>query len=159
MNNYKNLKDVENLAIGEHFMFGKYAGCSIEWVKVSADYAISLCILEKMKFGTTNTYNKSRIRTWCNELGEKLGLARDIISMPSEKELLSWYPTDEERKCDYSAELKKSGEDDGSPNYWTRSPSSYWYGAARIVHSSGTFGSRDTHTSHIGVRPMVKLRS
>lgn len=159
MNNYKNLKDVENLAIGEHFIFGEYAGCSIEWVKVSADYAIALCILEKMKFSRTNTYNKSRIRTWCNELGEKLGLARDIISMPSEKELLSWYPTDEERKCDYSAELKKSGEDDGSPNYWTRSPSSCCYHDACIVYCSGSFTQADTYFSYLGIRPMVKLRS
>lgn len=159
MNNYKNLKDVEYLAIGEHFIFGKYAGCSIEWIKVSSDYAIASCILEKMKFGATNTYNKSRIRTWCNELGEKLGLVRDIISMPSKKELLSWYPTDEERKCDYSAELKKNGEDDGSPNYWTCSPSSCCYHDACIVYSSGLFTQADTYFSYLGVRPILKLRS
>lgn len=43
-------------------------------------------------------------------------------------------------------------------NYWTRTPSSYWYNTVRTVTNKGRFGSNSSHDSYNGVRPCVILK-
>lgn len=45
-----------------------------------------------------------------------------------------------------------------SDNYWTRSPSSYWFNYMRIVNGMGKFDAGRSSTSYIGVRPCIMLK-
>lgn len=153
-----NLKDAKTIGIGEHFIFGKYAGYPIEWIKVSEESYIAACILEKMQYGEVNNYKKSLIRIWCNELGEKLKLANDSIYIPRKHEFIKWLIRTNELKCDYSDELKERGEDDGNPIFWTDSLikiGRLWY--ARTITSTGSFSRNYIKDDDVGVRPVIHI--
>lgn len=156
---YKNrvFEEVKHLQIGAHFTFGSYKGAPIQWLKVSKYRAISAYILDNMEFGDNNNYATSKVRAWCNNLGAEYEINEDSIYIPSEKEILCWFPTEELRKCDYSKEAKSRGIDDGLPSFWTKTAvqnSSY---SAWVVYSSGLFSRTYTDLSHFGVRPVLKI--
>lgn len=150
-------ESIRNLENGKSFFFGSYKGAPIKWVKVSKYRAISAYILDNMAFGNNNNYATSKVREWCNILGAEYRLTDDDIYIPSEKEIIRWFPTEELRKCDYSEEAKSRGIDDGLPSFWTKTGvqnSSY---GVRFVHSSGLFRNWYTHNSYFGVRPALKI--
>lgn len=152
------LENAKELAIGEHFIFGKYAGYPIEWIKVYKNSYIAACVLEKMQYGEVNDYKKSLIRIWCNELGEKLKLANDSIYIPRKQEFKKWLIRTNEQKCDYSDELKERGEDDGNPIFWTDSLikiGRLWY--ARTITSTGAFSRNYIKDDDVGVRPVIHI--
>lgn len=148
---------IRKLENGRFFFFGSYKGAPIKWLKVSKYRAISAYILDNMAFGDNNNYGTSKVRAWCNDLGAEYGLGNDDIYIPSEKEILCWFPTDELRKCDYSDEAKSRGIDDSAPWFWTKNLVENTSDVVRYVHSSGSFYSYYTHNSYIGVRPVLKI--
>lgn len=156
---YKNrvLEEVKRLQIGAYFIFGSYKGAPIKWLKVSKYRAISAYILDNMAFGDNNTYDTSKVRAWCNDLGAEYGFNEDSIYIPTEKEILRLFPNKEERKCDYSEEAKARGIDDGLPSFWTKTAVQNSSCYARFVGSSGLFDYWDTPYSSVGVRPVLKI--
>lgn len=151
------LNQAKQLKIGEHFYFGEYNCELIEWIKVADDRAISTYILDDMAFGKTNDYDTSNIRNWCNTLCHTMDLENDTIYIPSNSELIHWFPDDILRECDYSIEAKNRGIDDGAPWYWTSTPASHWYSHVGCVRTSGAFRYLNTNHSLIGARPALKL--
>lgn len=151
---------IRKLENGKCFFFGSYNDAPIKWLKVSKYRAISAYILDNMAFGDNNNYATSKVREWCNSLGAEYGINEDGIYIPSEKEIIRWFPTDEERMCDYSEEAKERGIDDGEPWYWLRNAIQGSSSNARVVYSSGLFGYNwyGTANSSIGVRPALKIR-
>lgn len=151
---FKAIRKLEN---GKAFFFGSYKGAPIKWLKVSKYRAISVYILDNMAFGDNNNYGTSKVRAWCNALATEYGLSNDDIYIPSEKEIICWFHTEELRKCDYSEEAKARGIDDGSPWVWTKNLMENTSNTVRVVSSSGLFTQHVTHYSDIGVRPVLKI--
>lgn len=156
---YKNrvLEEVKHLQIGAYFSFGSYKGAPIKWLKVSKYRAISVYILDNMAFGDNNNYGTSKVRAWCNALATEYSLGNDDIYIPSEKEIIRWFYTEEQRKCDYSGEAKSRGIDDGEPWYWLRNAIQGSSSRVRYVYSSGSFDYWNTYISLLGVRPVLKI--
>lgn len=148
---------IRKLENGKCFFFGSYKGVPIKWIKVSKYRAISAYILDNMAFGDNNNYATSKVREWCNSLGAEYEINEDGIYIPSEKEIIRWFPTDEERMCDYSEEAKERGIDDGEPWYWLRNAIQGSSSCVRYVSSSGSFSYVSTRNSYIGVRPVLKI--
>lgn len=148
---------IRKLENGKCFFFGSYKGAPIKWLKVSKYRAISAYILDNMAFGDNNNYATSQVREWCNNLGAEYEINEDGIYIPSEKEILCWFPTKELRKCDYSEEAKSRGIDDGLPSFWTKTALQNISSYVRFVYSSGLFSYTNTDVSSIGVRPVLKI--
>lgn len=155
-----NLKDAKLLKIGEHFIYGSYAKSPIEWIKVSDDSAIAACLLERKIFGQTNNYEKSRVRIWCNELCEKLGLLKDTIYIPHEHEIIECCIGGDVKVCDYSKELQECGVGYG-PSYWLQTEGIENSNNLRYVHVciAPIVDNIYDSSSHScgGVRPALKL--
>lgn len=148
---------IRKLENGKCFFFGSYKGAPIKWLKVSKYRAISAYILDNMAFGDNNNYATSKVRDWCNNLGAEYEINEDGIYIPSEKEIIRWFPNEESRKCDYSEEAKSRGIDDGKPWCWLRNAIQDSSSYVRLVNDSGLFSYHRTYYSHIGVRPVLKI--
>lgn len=150
-------ESVRDLKIGQFFFWNSYKGAPIKWLKVSKCRAISAYILDNMAFGDNNNYATSNVRKWCNNLRAGYGINEDDIYIPSKKEIIRWFPTEELRKCDYSEEAKARGIDDGKPWYLLRTAIQDSSCNVRVVDSSGMFNAWGTHSSGVGVRPVLKI--
>lgn len=160
-----NLNEAKDLAIGEHFIFGEYQGEPIEWRKIDKHLAISEKILDCIVFNRelNNKYDESMMRKWCNDtLGKALKLSEDTLYVLYEEEMLSYFPTDESRQAEPTEWAIMHGiyvNEKGKSSYWTASPVSSWFYSVRTVYSSGLFSARNTYTSDVGVRPVLKIWS
>lgn len=163
MNMFDNLNDAKDLAIGEHFIFGKYQGELIVWQKIDEHLAISEKILDCIVFNDklNNKYSESAMRKWCNNvLSKSLRLIDDTVYALTKENYKHYFPTDESRQAKPTEWAIMHGiyvDDDGNSPYWTISPESNYYNTVHYVNSFGSFSYSTTNNSDFGVRPALKI--
>lgn len=163
MNILDNLNDAKSIAIGEHFIFGKYQNEPIEWRKIDEHLAISEkaldCIIFNYKFNTK--YSESTIRKWCNDvLGKSLGLAEDVINVLDEEKYEHYFPTRKSRQCKATEWAIMHGiyispNDDCA--CWTSSSVVNTGCCVCIVDTLGLIRHTYTDDNRVGIRPVIKF--
>lgn len=157
------LIDAKNIAIGECFVFGKYADEPIMWLKIDKHLAISNKILDCVVFDSylNNEYNTSLLRYWCNNvLGKQLSVEEDTIFILDKERLMHYYPEEEDRQTlptEWAILHGVFPNDIGCADYWTSSSESEYSFSVCAVDSYGLFYDISPHTFSNGVRPAIKL--
>lgn len=153
-----NLKQLDNITIGEHFVFGNL-GEPIEWRKISDDLAITEKIIDCIYINLEKNRISEIISLYIQILTSHLGLTKETLSFLNINTLLQFFPTNESLQARGTEWAKLHGlyvRENGFSSWLTTTfpnvhPSVY------CINSKGNFYIDSMEYIRIGVRLAIKI--